>query len=150
MERRGAGLVQVNAAVKLTSADVAKADAALRQRLDEAKPGDTVRVVMILDPSQTSGLSHESKVPKPTEFPDRVAYREALITKQKAAMTDSVGATIQSLKDLSLKVHGGEVTRAIVVEGAAKDLLASLGLPGVRSATLDQPLRTTRPRKRRK
>jgi hypothetical protein len=95
---------------------------------------------MILDTSAASPRSDESDLPKPSQFPDRIAYRQALIAKQKAARTESIGATIESLKDLSLRVQGGEITPAVIVEGAAKDILISLALPGVRSVALDRPI----------
>jgi len=126
--------------MKLTSANLGKADDALRRVLDSAKPNDPVRVVMILDPSATSPRADEADLPKPSQFPDRIAYRQALIAKQKAARAESIGATIESLKDLSLRVRGGEITRAVIVEGAAKDILTCLALPGVRSVALDQPI----------
>ena len=44
------------------------------------------------------------------------------------------------LRDLSLEVHGGQSTRAVVVEGSASNIDRGLQLPGVRSAALDVPI----------
>jgi hypothetical protein len=74
---------------------------------------------------------------KPSQFASRIAYREALIDQRRSSLSTSIGPTIQSLRKLSLEVHGGQSTRAVVVEGSASNINRGLQLPGVRSAALD-------------
>jgi hypothetical protein len=74
---------------------------------------------------------------KPSQFSSRLAYRKALIDQRRSSLSISIGPTIQSLRELSLEVHGGQSTRAVVVEGSASNIDRGLQLPGVRSAALD-------------
>jgi hypothetical protein len=150
--------------MKLSAMTKEKADDHLRSALTKAKQDDRIRAILILEPDakvdesdpdrrasskskaekegkslRGSELSQASDL-KPSQFPTRTAYREALIDLRQSELSEGIGETIQRLRDLSLEVHGGQSTRAVVIEGSASNIDRGLQLPGVRSGALDVPI----------
>lgn len=76
----------------------------------------------------------------------RAGDRQKLIEHRRAALAAELGEVLDSLRGLSLTVHGGTLGRVVVAEGAADKIKAGLRLPAVRRATLDQDLQIDRPR----
>lgn len=132
----------------LTAQALSKADESLRRTLKSAKKDAVLRAVLVLE-RDSEGLGNVDADPKPavrpTQFSSRVDYRKALIERQASRNSAETGSTIDQLKELSLKVRGGKLTRAVVVEGSAAMIAKALKLRGVRSATLDQKLDAPRP-----
>jgi hypothetical protein len=129
--------------MKLSDDELSKADSNLRQALTSAKTDDHLRVVMIL------GLPDQppTENPRPKQFVDRRAYRQALIDQQQQNVKAATGPVLESLKGLGLRISGGNLTRAMVVEGSAKAVASALGLSGIRSAALDVEIDLTKPLK---
>nr|MDJ0661407.1 NACHT domain-containing protein [Crocosphaera sp.] len=124
----------------LTPEQRAKADPLLQEILDHSSTDEVLQVVMILDDDKTNLSPTETL--KPSQFPSRVEYRKALIEQRKQQLeTGTVGQTIAELKNLDLTIHGGKGSRFLVVEGTAEEILKSLSLSGVKSATFDQIIR---------
>jgi hypothetical protein len=123
--------------MKLSSSQANKVDPALRQALEQAEGHESLRTVMIVGSEKPAKAEN---LPAPSGFPDRVAYRKALIeTKQKQILAEL--STVKSeLAGRSLRVKGGTTSRAVVVEGAAGDILSSLDLPDVHHASLDHKI----------
>jgi hypothetical protein len=135
--------------MELKSNNLSKADESLREALRQAQPPETIQAVMVLETADDRTGS-ASKQPEPGEFSSREEYRQAMIDQREAELAEQLGATLQSLRDLGLEVHGGRRGRTVVVKGAARDLLASLDIPAVRQATLDQPFGLSDSSSRRK
>lgn len=68
------------------------------------------------------------------------ATRRDLIAARRGHFQRSYDSVRRSLEKSGLKVAGGELTRAVVLEGKAADIAAALEMPLVRTATLDEPL----------
>lgn len=122
--------------MKVSAPQTTKIDSALHNALEKAEGHEPLRTVMILESSRKS----KRPVPDSTDFPDRTTYRKALIENQQAELVDELTNVKQELNDRSLRVKGGHISRAVVVEGTARDILSSLELPEVKHASLDQPL----------
>ena len=136
--------------MKLDAGSLGKADNELRTFLRTAESDDPVRVVLILgEGDDTSGKNSAVEV-RPSDFNSKADYRNALIDRRKASLRDSVGDTVNSLRQLSLKLTGGEIVRAIVAEGSAGQIAGALKLPGVSSAMLDRTIDLVRPRPSKK
>jgi hypothetical protein len=130
------------------SKNLQKADESLRQALERAEPEQTLQAVVVLEPDdQKSGTS---KPPDPSEFSSREEYRQAMIGHREAELAEQLNSALRALHELGLAVHGGRHGRTVVVKGAASDLLASLDIPAVRQATLDQPFGLDNPPTRRR
>jgi hypothetical protein len=126
---------------------IGKANAPLREALHDAKPDANLRAILFLGPDEPVGQTARAPEVRPSQFGSRTDYRAHLIAKQAENLRHRYGETLQKLRDLDLDVRGGEkVVRAVVVEGTAKQILSSLGLPNVRAAKLDQPIELIRPR----
>jgi hypothetical protein len=124
--------------MNVPSLQAQKADPALREALENAEGHETLRTVMVLGGETIA--SDDSSSPQPDAFEDRTQYRQALISHQKNRLSQEIGAVKTQLRQRALNLSGGTITRAVVVEGKASDLLDALELPGVRHASLDQPL----------
>lgn len=130
-----------------------KMDAALREKLALATEDEVIRAVILLDPEtykskgdQTEGQESAAEAETdldPAHFASRLEYRKALISKRQEEMRRGVGPTLQALAALSLNPRGGRMGSNVVVEGMASQIMASLHLPGVRHAALDQPIMLT-------
>ncbi len=123
--------------MKLAKIHAEKIDKLLRKTLLEAEGTEVVRAVMVL-----GQLNNEQRrgpaPPTPTQFSSRTDYRRALIESRQVEVGRIIGKTRQKLSELNLNPRGGKVGHTVVVEGRAEQILASLELPGVRHASLDQ------------
>ncbi len=128
--------------MKLEPKYLEKVDPLLEKELTEARGYEPLRVIMVLDdPDSVSQHPTESEPNlHPSQFPNRKAYRQALIDAQEKRVANAVGKTRQALEHLSLRLRGGEISKTVVVDGSASQILAALELEGVRQVTLDQPL----------
>jgi hypothetical protein len=125
--------------MKLEEADLQKMDPLLAQTLSHAEGGEPVRAVLRLGSLQSANKNIASPL-SPKDFSSPRSYREHLIAQRQAEVKDTIGPTLDSLKNLDLMVRGGGILRTIVVEGAASQVLAALELPGVINASLDRAL----------
>jgi hypothetical protein len=135
--------------MKLQERHTDKIDPLLRDALKQAQGDEMLRAVMVLGPERTDaeeGLTGEAL--DPAQFPSREAYRQTLITQRQNQLAHDLRETLQALQGLSLTPRGGTMSRTVVVEGPACQILASLDLPGVRHASLDRPIELIRPRRR--
>lgn len=134
----------------LTSFAAEKADASLRDALSKAVGDESIRVVFTLGgeplvevmPPAVGRKSYSVRSATPRRV--LMSDRRALIEERKRRFDGAFGALKQSLVKRGLRVSGGEMTRAVVVEGAADDVAASLELPQVARAILDQTLEMPR------
>lgn len=117
---------------------VAKTDPLLEETLKHARGDENIRAVVVL--SSVEPTSRVDQEPHPSQFPSRQAWRKALINRRESQLSGEIGGTLEELRNLSLKPRGGTVGRAVVVEGPARDIAASLDLPGVRHASLDRTI----------
>lgn len=67
-----------------------------------------------------------------------------MIDRRQRRLNDDIGDTLRALKALSLLPRGGTISRTVVIEGPARQILNSLELPGIRHTTLDQPVELIR------
>lgn len=135
--------------MKLRKGHVNKIDPLLQDALRQAEGNEILRAVMLLGPE--SGDAEKVWVSReldPSQFPSRKAYRQALIEQRQSQLADDIGQTLEALQDLALAPRGGKVSRVVVVEGQAHQILTALDLPGVQHASLDQPIELIEPRRR--
>ncbi|GBF82827.1 NACHT domain-containing protein [Aphanothece sacrum] len=124
----------------LTPEQEAKIDPLLLTILPDAEGDEILQVVMVLGEDEAN--TSTTKTLQPSQFSSRIEYRQALIEQRKQQLeTGTVGQTVEALNNLSLTINGGKTSRFLVVEGTAKEIIKSLSLPGVKSATLDQIIR---------
>ena len=123
--------------MKLNDTYLEKTDPLLRSALEHASDGDMLRAVLLLNQVEDPDSAEELR---PDQFPSRQAWREALIARRADQLTGDLTGTLQALEGLSLQPRGGTLGRTVVVEGPARQILTSLSLPGVRHASLDQPI----------
>jgi len=114
-----------------------KVDPELWRALTEASGDEILRTVMVLG---NGNLAAETPSIDPSGFSNRTDYQRALRTQQQERVSGAVRPVQKQLEQLDLKTHGGEFSRSVVVEGTAQKILASLQLPGVQHASLDQTL----------
>ncbi|MFN5895632.1 MAG: NACHT domain-containing protein, partial [Dolichospermum sp.] len=124
--------------MNLKEDQISKIDPLLEEFLMNARGDEKMRVLMIL--GDENQLSNNQALPmlEPGNFPSPIAYRQALIERRKNQLSEVIGNTIQELRNLSLKPLGGTMSRVVVVEGSATDILNSLELSGVNNVSLDQ------------
>ncbi len=129
-----------------------KIDKSLRKALSKASEKDPLRVILVLKPGadQSSGKAAETKVPAPSDFSSRQAYRKALIKQRRTQLEQDLGETRRSLEKQSLRLRGGKLGHIVVADGQAQQIVRSLEMPGVESAQLDREIQIPPPRKRRK
>jgi hypothetical protein len=128
--------------LRLSKAQRDKSDTALRKALQNAEGDEVLRSLMVLGEDDTSSeaesdIQYDKGELDPSQFFSRVEYRSALIEKQQEKTTRHIGPTMQALYDLSLRPVGGTISKAVAVEGPARQIAAALKLPGVRHAILD-------------
>ncbi len=119
--------------------NITKAGPFLLERLRNSSADDVLQVIVMLvfDEDGT-----EAKAPLPSDFPTRVAWREALITHRSVELTKRVGNTLQAMRDLGLTVQGGTLLSCLTyIEGTAKQILLALELPGVKRAELNHTIK---------
>ncbi len=135
--------------MKLTTNHLEKIDAPLREALARADEGEVLRTVMVLGEAEGhERAGHTTLTPK--QFSSRAAYRGALIKQRSVQLGQELQDTLQALTELSLLTRGGATSRTLVVEGAKGQILSALDLPGVRHATLDQPLELVEPKRNKR
>lgn len=135
--------------MKLNKRHLEKIDPLLQDALRRAEGDEVLRAVVVLGPenfdAEKDGVSKELA---PAQFPSRQDYRKALITRRQSQLAEDISDTLQKLLALSLTPRGGTISRTVVVEGPARQILTSLELPGVRHASLDQPISLIKPHSR--
>jgi hypothetical protein len=124
--------------MKLQKDQARKADAGLRKALESAADDEVVRAILAL---ATEADAEATAAPAPGDFSDRVAYRKALIARQKHTLQAQTAAVRQALQELSLQVRGGTVLPTVVVEGPARAVAQALALPGIMEGSLDREFR---------
>ncbi|MBD2503217.1 NACHT domain-containing protein [Anabaena azotica] len=126
--------------MKLEPKHLEKIDELLEQELKEARGDEELLVILRLEGKDVQ--SENNFVPnfKPADFPNRQAYRQALIELQKKRVKKAVGETIKELERLGLTITGGEMSETVIVRGEARQILSSLELAAVRRATLDRAI----------
>jgi hypothetical protein len=123
-------------------------DLLLREALSRAEGEEVFRAVMLLaSPEAEGGTPPTGQGQEPTQFGSRKAYREALIARQRANLSKTIGETLQALEGLSLRPRGGTLGRTVVIEGSARNILSALELPGVLHASLDREIILVEPRR---
>ncbi len=126
--------------MKLEPKQIEKIDPLLEQELREAR-GDEVLLVIMSLAGKNSGEDEDlhSRL-HPSQFPNRKAYRQALIDLQKQRVADAIGDTLKALEKFPLRITGGDMSQTIIVKGRASDILAALALEGVSYAYLDRAI----------
>lgn len=124
--------------MNLKEDQITKIDPLLEEFLMNAKGDEKIRVIMTLGDENQLKSNQTLPILNPSDFSSSVDYRQALIERRKNQISQVIGETIQELQDLSLKPVGGTMSRVIVVEGSATDILRSLELSGVNHVSLDQ------------
>lgn len=117
---------------------IAKIDPLLEEALMNARGDEKMRVVMTLGDDNQLRNNQGVLNLKPADFPSSTAYRNALIEQRKIQISQVIGDTVQELQKISLTTQGGTMSRVLVVEGSATDILRSLELSGVNHVSLDQ------------
>jgi len=124
---------------------IEKVDEHLHKALQEAGESEWVRAIVQL--KSEGEAPPEPPPPDPADYPDRVAYRKALIAQRAESLERSIGGVKRKLEGLGLKVQGGQTSETVVVQGEAGKVLDSLDLEGVGSASLDRKIELGRPTK---
>ncbi|MFN7657167.1 MAG: hypothetical protein ACK5P3_03255, partial [Dolichospermum sp.] len=124
--------------MNLKEDQISKIDPLLEEFLMNARGDEKMRVIMILGDENQLRNNQALPMLEPGNFPSPIAYRQALIERRKNQLSEVIGTTIQELRNLSLKPLGGTMSRVVVVEGSATDILNSLELSGVNNVSLDQ------------
>ncbi len=126
-----------------------KTDPLLQQALSNAGEREVLRAVMVIgtDSQEVEHGCAQSKAPQvdPSQFSSRLDYRKALIAQKQSQVADDMHEVLQALHDLSLSTRGGTMGKTVVVEGPASQILASLELPSVLHASLDQEVNLIEP-----
>ena len=127
--------------MKLEPKYLEKIDPLLETELREARGDEKLLVVMLLNDNSPEKEDNQFEPElHPSQFPDRKSYRQALINLQEKRVRNAIGDTLKELENLSLITKGGIISRTVVVEGTARQILASLALEAVNHVTLDQPI----------
>jgi hypothetical protein len=124
--------------MKIDERHVSKTDPLLEDTLKHAREDENIRAVMVLGSDKPT--SRIDKELHPSQFPSRQAWRKALVEQHESQLEHEIGGTLEKLRRLSLKPRGGQIGRAVVVEGPAANIAASLTLPGVEHASLDRSI----------
>jgi hypothetical protein len=131
--------------MKIEEKQIEKADPLLQEALKRANGDEILRAIMLLGPEGDSEKNHIEQEPDPEQFADRAAYRQALINSRQRQISHQLGDIMQDLRARSLTLFGGTISPTVVVEGAAREILRSLDLPGVRHASLDRVIQLHEP-----
>ncbi len=128
--------------MKLGEQAIQKADSMLKEFLLEAEGHEPVRAIMLLGDEETASGETEFS---PKDFSTRAQYQQALVRQRQATLERTLGSIRRALEELQLTTRGGALSRSLVVEGTAEQILRSLELPSVRHASLDRPIKLVRP-----
>ena len=120
-----------------------KIDPQLQEKLAYAPENEILRVIVRLSGENQSNINSQSITP--ADFPNRTEYRKALIAQRQQQLVGDIGATKKAIENLDLKTYGGINTKTLVVEGTVNQILHSLELSGIDSATLDRSFITISP-----
>ncbi|MBD2489653.1 NACHT domain-containing NTPase [Aulosira sp. FACHB-615] len=126
--------------MRLEPQHLEKIDDLLKQELEEARGDEELLVIMQLEGKDSQSENNFVPNLKPADFPNRQAYRQALIDLQKQQVKNAVGETIKELESLGLTITGGEMSETVIVRGEARQILSSLELAAVRRASLDRAI----------
>ena len=122
--------------MSLDSSFLDKIDPQLQEKLAYAPENEILRVIVRLSGENKSNIN--SKSINLADSPNRTEYRKALIAQRQQQLSGDIGETKRAIENLALKTYGGINTKTLVVEGTANQILHSLELSGIESATLDQ------------
>jgi hypothetical protein len=128
--------------VELSDTQARKLNEALRTILGRSAVGDAVAAVLILRPQP-------GRTPTPldpADFPNRTAYREAVIAQEQELTRELLGPVLNTIAQLGLHPRGGDL-HAVAVTGPAGKLLAALDLPEVARALSDEPVEQPHPKR---
>ncbi len=114
-----------------------KIDLDLSKVLQSSEPNQMLRVILIVSDPRTAC---EEPDLKPSAYATTADYRRALIKRRSDHLVQAHGETLQTLKDLSLEVHGGTLNRAVVVTGPVDQIRKALALPAIEQALLDHSI----------
>ncbi len=131
--------------MELSKKDLKKVDDSLRKVLAKASADQNLRVILTLGDSSVDKKSSETDSISPSDFKSRAEYREALIQIRQNSLEKQFAETRKQLKDASLKLRGGKVSRLIVADGSADDIARSLSIPGIKKVTLDKKFELPKP-----
>lgn len=126
--------------MRLERLHLEKADPLLQDVLRRADGHEILHVIMVLASQVENGEIYADQELDPSHFASRKDYRQYLITKRQDQLRKELGETFQALRNLSLNFRGETISRAVVVEGAAHNILKALELPGIYRASLDTPV----------
>ena len=135
-----------------------KADRHLRRALDDAAPEEELQAIVTVKgaatpggpPGGTSGEGagaapvepEPAAPPHPGDFPDRVAYRQAMIEHHGRNPRARVGAAKEALEKLGLTTRGEGHAGLLIVQGPARRLADALELEAVERVALDRQVET--------
>ncbi len=135
--------------MKVDNKHNSKTDPLLQQALSNAEEREILRAVMVIGAESQDSENGCAQSPEPhvdpSQFSSRLAYRKALIAQRQNQVADDMHDVLQALHDLSLSTRGGTMGKTVVVEGPAAQILASLELPSVLHASLDQEVNLIEP-----
>jgi len=114
-----------------------KIDGSLRETLDGVAEDQPIRVIVITPPQERTRPEGELS---PSQFPNQLDYRQALIDAQRRRVEEEVGPLAQAISQMGLKVSGGRLQPNLVVEGVARLVLKALELDQVQRAVLDKKI----------
>lgn len=121
--------------MKLKEEHIAKIDPLMEAALRQSH-GDE-EMIAIINIDLKNPLVKDPFEPK--QFSTSEDYRRALIEYRQQEFAEGLRDTLQEIGNISLKIlSGGTISRTLVVEGTAKQILQALELPGVRYAAIDQ------------
>ncbi|MBD2458649.1 NACHT domain-containing protein [Nostoc sp. FACHB-87] len=126
--------------MRLEPQHLEKIDDLLKQELEEARGDEELLVIIRLEGKYSQSENNFVSNLKPSDFPNRQAYRQALIDLQKQQVKNAVGETIKKLESLGLTITGGEMSETVIARGEARQILSSLELAAVRRASLDRAI----------
>lgn len=136
--------------MKLQPTHIGKLGDRLTRRTFEDSEDDTVlRVIITLD-VRDDEPAPETPHPRPSHE-TRVEARQRLIDARARSRQAAIGPVIDALIEKRLDVKGPKaprLIRSVVVDGAARDILKGIELPGVARVQIDRSLPLIRPKSR--
>ena len=95
---------------------------------------------VILTLRMRSRFRKEEKTLHPKDFENHAEYRKAAIAAQRYRISEAVGSTLERLKQMNLKVKGGQTSSVVVAEGAAHDVIKAIELDAIEHADVDREI----------
>lgn len=124
-------------------------DSATRQTFENSEDETVLRVIITLDVNDDHKALETLRPRQSHET--RVETRRRLIDARTKSRKAAIRPVIDALIEQHLDVKGQaepHLTRSIVVDGAARDILRGMELPGVARVQVDRPLPLIQPRSR--